>query len=96
MIIIKFYKFITPENGVTSESNIEIEHVVSCQSYECYKRSSENIAIMVYKGFTTQDGVEYRITTNERDYDGCYVENFNGKTINRYHAEPLGMEACHG
>ena len=75
MILVKFFKY---EDGGS-----EISHVISCPHYSVYRRSNENITVTVYKTMTMEHGIEWQLSTEERDFTNCYIENSAGKTIDR-------------
>lgn len=71
----------------------EIIHSVSCRQYTVHKRKSGKvITVTTYSGELEVEGVDRHITTSqavEKDYFSCYVENSNGKTIDKIHVKGL-------
>ena len=58
--------------------------VFSCNHYSIWE-GPDWTEIILYKDYNTQDGVGYKITSNDigvPHFDKCYIENINGKTIN--------------
>lgn len=46
----------------------------------------EGYEVCLYKTPTIVEGVCYRISKAEQDFDSCYVENLEGKTIHALYA----------
>lgn len=81
MFTIKFYSFF--DDDATVEVNI------TCPHYEVYTRKNGVKSVIVYKDFTSVDGVEYWVADKslefeKQHYHVCYVENAAGKTINKF------------
>ena len=58
---------------------------ISCHHYSVY-HFKNRAEVTVYKDYTSQDGVTYTVSLCEPDmphFQRCYVENMNGKTIDR-------------
>lgn len=76
MFTLKFYK--------TYESGQTVNIGVCCPTYEVRRYSDGAVAVIVYKGFTHTDGVEYWVGGEREDaYDQLFIENQAGKTIDR-------------
>ena len=56
----------------------EIWHSISCPHYEVSKGRGRPVTVAVYRGFTTENGVEFR---QGDTFDACFIENDAGKTI---------------
>ena len=64
------------------EDGTKREVVVSTPHYEKYSRPTiDQVDVSVYRGFTTQSGVMYKVSSDESTFDICFVENVQGKTI---------------
>ena len=75
MFTLKFY---------SADNNEGLWKVVACQSYSVlYPAGMKDVSVVTYPGPTDQDGTEFYITPDVGDYDVCYVENAQGKTIDR-------------
>lgn len=59
---------------------------ISCQHYSAYN-FKDRVEVTVYKDYTSQDGVTYTVSPLKNEtvahFQTCYVENINGKTIDR-------------
>lgn len=70
-----------------TEEGDEICHSVSCRQYTVHKRASGKVlTVTTYSGELEIDGVDRHIsgsTLVTKDYHSCYVENSNGKTIDK-------------
>lgn len=56
-----------------------------CQHYNVYQFKNR-VEITLYKDFTSENGVTYTIADEDIDkprWQVCYVENINGKTIDK-------------
>ncbi len=76
----------------------EVMTAVSAPRYDVLKYSEGNYSIAVYSKTTPGDeeGTEFRVSSEKRDYANCYIENMSGKTIDHYESvyeEPLTTAA---
>jgi len=62
------------------EDGTSVEDVIICPHYEVYKRPNQRTTITTFKGMTNVDGVERHVGVDE-EYQVCYIENENGKTV---------------
>jgi hypothetical protein len=75
----------------TLEDGRPIERCVECKTYEVIE-CEESLLITIYEGYTNMsDGVDYCLSTEDpKGYDHCFVENSNGKTVNKYTCLAIG------
>jgi len=79
-------KFISHFNDGTSS-----ERSISCPHYAIDRREDGSSEVTVYHGHNETGGVAYEVMSDEVAmkrkpgiyYNSCYIENDNGKTINR-------------
>ena len=70
-----------------------------CQHYNVYQFKNR-VEITLYKDFTSENGVTYTIADEDIDkprWQVCYVENINGKTIDKirpYHDNRIPQDCC--
>lgn len=58
------------------------EVAISAPHYEKYSRPTiDQVDVSIYRGFTHQSGVMYKVSSNPETFDVCFVENVQGKTI---------------
>lgn len=76
----KFYR-----SGCTREEYIgDTVDVVCCNHYKVYEYISGEKCVTTYDNHLSIDGVERQIERYyHRGYDTCFVENENGKTVDR-------------
>lgn len=68
-------------------SDGDLWHSISCPHYEVYRAIGKPVMVTVYRGFTTEGGVEFR---QGDTFDACFIENDAGKTIE--HIKPGVVE----
>ena len=67
------------EDGTSSQT------AICCSHYNVY-RFDNRVEITLYKDFTSTDGVTYTVCQSEIEkphFKVCYIENINGKTIDK-------------
>ena len=74
MFTIKIFAY--RESGV-------VQHSISAPHYEIQQSGDENQSVIIYKDFSITNGVEYKISKSEADFDSCFIENSTGKTIDK-------------
>lgn len=65
----------------------ETTTAVSCPHYSAYRMKNGAYEIVLYKDFTSCDGVAYFLSSEDIGrpyYQVCYVENQTGKTIETF------------
>lgn len=90
MFTLRFMSFFEEKEGVST--------VISAPHYEVYTHRNGRKVVTVYKDFTTLDGIERTVMSDELAkelaakanlgplpdyYHVCYVENSAGKTIDK-------------
>jgi hypothetical protein len=74
MFTLRFFK--DPyENGALSNT------VVCAKSYQNYTRPDGSHEVVLFESMVQVDGVAYNVSKDEKDFQHCYVENSEGKTI---------------
>lgn len=74
-----YLKFFKNKDGV------DVTNVVECSHYQVI-RFSNRVDVVVYKDYFTLEGVSHTltkedVTSEDKSYRVCFVENINGKTI---------------
>ena len=70
MFTVKFLRVVSGKD--------EVWYSISCPHYEVFKGYGKPVTVTVYRGFTTENGVEFR---QGDTFDACFIENDAGKTI---------------
>lgn len=74
MYTVKFVKF---HEGATSTASFSVPH------YQVHERSNGVKSVTVYTALHDVGGIERHVSPHENDFDVCYVENEQGKTLER-------------
>ena len=55
--------------------------MVAAKSFKRYQRADQSVEFTVYDTLTQTEGVTFIVSADEQDYQACFIENANGKTI---------------